>query len=395
MTRTPAEPLANKLPRLRIAPSTRCVASICLLLLVGGCASQEHRRVVTIWHQSRPAERQLLADEIARFEADHPDIHVRALYKETEELRSGFQAAALAGAGPELVYGPSDVLDTFQTMGILQDMTPWFPAEQQSEFVEGALTFLPSMSDPAKRELVQVGDRFGNHLALVYNRRFIASPPKTTDEMVKLAVANTVDSKEGGGRKERYGLVWNFTEPFFAIPFLTGFGGWVFAEPAKTADAATGASRPVPALDSPEAVAAYSFIASLQEKYQVVPANCDYELADSLFKTGRAAMIINGDWSWSDYLDDKDIDAAVTPLPIVSETGLPMRPMIAPKGYSLNVNTQGETADAALEFVRHMTSDEVQRRIVERLRMMPTRKSARQDPLFESDPTLESFARSA
>ena len=108
------------------------------------------------------------------------------------------------------------------------------------------------------------------------------------------------------------------------------------------------------------------FYASLQDKYHVVPANCDYELADSLFKTGRAAMIINGDWSWSDYLNDPDIDAAVAPLPIVSATGQPMRPMVAPKGYSLNVNTHGATADAALEFVRHMTSDEVQRRIVER-----------------------------
>ena len=35
----------------------------------------------------------------------------------------------------------------------------------------------------------------------------------------------------------------------------------------------------------------------------VTPKNCDYELADSLFKTGRAAMIINGDWSWADYLE--------------------------------------------------------------------------------------------
>src|SRR5215510_6469057 len=84
-----------------------------LACAIVGCGQNEHRRVVTIWHQSRPAERELLADEIARFEAAHTDIHVRALYKETEELRSGFQAAALAGSGPELIYGPSDVLDTF------------------------------------------------------------------------------------------------------------------------------------------------------------------------------------------------------------------------------------------------------------------------------------------
>ena len=44
---------------------------------------------------------------------------------------------------------------------------------------------------------------------------------------------------------------------------------------------------------------------------------------------------------------------------------------------------------AAMEFVRHMTSDEVQRRIVERLRMMPARSSARNDPLFATDPTLQ------
>ena len=53
--------------------------------------------MITIWHQVRPAEREVLHDEIVRFETAHPDVHIRPLYKETEELRSGFQAAALAG----------------------------------------------------------------------------------------------------------------------------------------------------------------------------------------------------------------------------------------------------------------------------------------------------------
>ena len=145
MMRTHAQPLARQLPVSSAAPSKRFVLSLFLLLsAIGGCHSRDDRHVVTIWHQSRPAERELLADEIARFETAHPDIHVRALYKETEELRSGFQAAALAGAGPELIYGPSDVLDTFQTMGILQDMSPWIPTEMREDFVDGALTYLPS-----------------------------------------------------------------------------------------------------------------------------------------------------------------------------------------------------------------------------------------------------------
>jgi len=335
--------------------------------------------VITIWHQVRPAERAVLRDEIARYEAAHPDVRVRPLYKETEELRSGFQAAAFAGGGPELVYGPSDVLDTFQTMGLIQDLSPWFSPETAEEFVEGALTYLPSPRDPNRRELVQVGDRFGNHLALVYNRRFIPEPPKTTDDLVRLAIENTID-EDGDGRRDRYGLVWNFTEPYFVIPFLTGYGAWVFAEPES--------DPPVPALDTPASVAAYRFVKQLRDEHRVAPANCDYELADSLFKSGRAAMIINGDWSWGDYLESPAIDAAIAVLPMVSETGLPMRSMVSPKGYSLNVNAQGEAAEAAMAFVRHMTSEEVQRRLVERLRMLPGRRSVWDDPLFESDPTL-------
>ncbi len=316
-----------------------------VLLLIAGCGKRDTRTVITIWHQSRPAEYELLRDEIKRFEASHPDVRVRALYKETEELRSGFQAAVLAGGGPELIYGPSDVFGALQTMGTIKDMRPWFSGDARKDFVDGALTFLPSTKDPTKTDLVQIADRFGNHLALVYNRRFIREPPKTTDELVALAMKNTLD-ENGDGHNDRYGLVWNFTEPFFGIPFLTGYGGWVFEE-RKVSGTFSGAAeekvpdtlRPTPSLNTPQAVAAWRFMQSLPQTYGVAPKNCDYETADSLFKSGKAAMIINGDWSWADYLATPGIDAAVAVLPTVSATGQPMRTMVSPKGYSLNVNT--------------------------------------------------------
>ena len=100
-------------------------------------------------------------------------------------------------------------------------------------------------------------------------------------------------------------------------------------------------------------------------------------------------MIINGDWSWADYLETPGIDAAVAVLPVVNSTGQPMRTMFAPKGYSLNANTPPEVAAEAMAFVRHMTSDDVQRRMVHELRMLPARRSIQRDPLFETDPTLQ------
>ncbi len=138
-----------------------------LLLLLAGCQSQDPRQVITLWHQMVPKDRVVLHERIARFETDHPDLRIRALYKETEELRSGFQAAALAGTGPELVYGASDVLETFQTMGILADMSPWVDEDFPRAFREGALTYLPSRLEAGKQELVQISDRYGNHLALI------------------------------------------------------------------------------------------------------------------------------------------------------------------------------------------------------------------------------------
>jgi arabinogalactan oligomer / maltooligosaccharide transport system substrate-binding protein/arabinogalactan oligomer / maltooligosaccharide transport system permease protein len=383
MTSTPVELNQRASPSRRVSPVPLTHLLIAFFFVASvGCGSKDTRRVVTIWHPMRSAERKLLVEEFARFEKTHPDIRLRALFKDVEELRSAYQAAALAGGGPDLIYGPSDVVDTFHTMGLLQDMAPWLPEAERKDFIDGALTYLPTAGDPTKRDLVQVGDHLGNHLALVYNRKFVPVPPKTTDEMVATAVANTID-QDGDGRKERYGLVWNFSEPYLAIPFLTGYGAWLFAEPSSGA----GSGDPVPSLDTPQSVAAYRFIQQLRDKYQVAPANCDYELADSLFKAGRAAMIINGDWSWADYLSNPNIDAAVAVLPVVSATGLPMRPMVASKGFSLNANASPEAAEAAMAFVRHMTSPAVQQRLVDKFRMVPTRRSTYAASLSSTDPT--------
>ena len=121
---------------------------LCLSLPLG-CKQSDSRRTVTLWHQMVPRDRVMLDQLVAEFEAAHPEINVRTLYKETEELRSGFQTATLAGIGPELIYGPSDVLGTFHAMGIVGDMSPWIDPEVADEFVEGALYVSPRFTQPS------------------------------------------------------------------------------------------------------------------------------------------------------------------------------------------------------------------------------------------------------
>jgi arabinogalactan oligomer/maltooligosaccharide transport system permease protein len=357
----------------------------------------------------RPEDRAVLAQRIDAFERENPGISVRALYKETEELRSGLVSAVLAGRGPEVIYGASDVLGVYQAMGALQDMSPWISADEEKAFDSravirmaaqraGASARLPSSRaeaegsspqapPPAARsdEFVFLGDRFGNHLALVYNRRLVPEPPRTTNELVEIAIANRVDD-DGDGEFDRYGLVWNYTEPFFFIPFLTGYGAWVFQEP--DAGEPTSAALDVPALDTPETVAALRFVASLRNEHRVLPRSADYETAAALFLAGKAAMIIDGDWSWQNYLDAKNIDAAVAVLPVVSETGRPMAPMVAPKGYSLSAFAEGQSANDAMELIRFLTDEDTQRAFLQQQRILPSRLALRDDSLVTDDPVM-------
>ncbi|MEN0112084.1 MAG: extracellular solute-binding protein, partial [Planctomycetota bacterium] len=362
---------------------------IALPLLLAATSLAGAVETVTLWHQMRPGDRAILAERIAAFEAEHPgEVRVRALYKETEELRSGLESAVLVGRGPDIVYGPSDTVGVYDEIGALQDLGEWFDDGERDAFDPKALVTAPPLDgvagdsgDSPQDRLLLVGDRFGNHLALVYNRDVVAEPPTTTDELVRVAKAATLD-RDGDGRPERYGLVWNYTEPFFVVPFLTGHGSWVFDEARR---AKTGEFTPT--IDTPEARAAFGFVAALRNEHRVLPESADYETAAALFLAGKAAMIVDGDWSWNRYVSAEGIDAAVAPLPDVSSTGLAMAPMVAPKGYSLSVAAVGERREWAGRLICYLTGEATQRRFLE-AKILPSRLAVRGDPRLREDPTM-------
>ena len=340
------------------------------------------KTTITLWHQMRPTDRAILEERLQDYQENNPDIEVRALYKETEELRSGIESAVLVGRGPDIVYGPSDPIGVYDQIGGLQDLSPWVDQVTREEFDPEALVEVSSTTDQGATDnrLLMIGDRFGNHLALIYNTELIPSPPKTTDEL--LAMAQSATLREGGtGSPSQYGLVWNYTEPFFVIPFVTGYGGWVF-DPELEAE-----GKFIPTLDTEELRKGLSFVASLRSEYKVLPESADYENAASLFLAGKAAMIIDGDWSWARYLGADKIKAAVAPLPIVSETSLPMGPMVAPKGYSLSIAAQGKQAEEAAKLILFLTSEATQKRFF-KSKILPSRLSLRNSSLLKEDPTL-------
>jgi arabinogalactan oligomer/maltooligosaccharide transport system permease protein len=351
-------------------------AALLVLLLAGGAARGQ--TVLHLWHQMPPDSRELLKARIRVFERRNPDIRVMQLYKENEELRAGFQAAAaFTGGGPELVYGPSDFTGAFESMHILLPLERLFPPAFFAAFDSNGVTRY-------RGHIYQIGDEIGNHLALVWNRRLFADAgldraPSTLGELVAFGRRLTLD-RNGDGVTDQYGLVWNYTEPFFFIPFYTSYGGWVMD------------ARNRPTLDNAAARRAFTFVKALRDEARIIPRECDYEIADSKFVDGRAAMIINGAWAWGKYQAALGPDFALAVLPRNTETGLPCAPMVSCKGYFVNRSVDGAsagaTAGAVRRFLRFMLSEETQRAFAMRLKTIPSLLALQRDPAILADPVI-------
>lgn len=335
-----------------------------LSLFILSCAKStlDDPHQIVIWHQMRPDEREVFNWVLERRMKEDPDVKITALYKETEELRSGFQIAAIGGGGPDLVYGPSDQVGPFEVMRIILPMDTLFDREFLSRFNPMGLVW-------SNGHLYQVADQIGNHLMLLYNKDLVPVPPTDTGELIE--IGKNVTHPPG-----QYGLVWNYTEPFFFIPFLTGFGGWVMDSLAN------------PTLDTPSMVKALEFVKELRDKYHIIPKECDYNTADALFKEGKAGMIINGPWSLGSY-KKANIKLGIARIPKVVSTGFWPAPMVSPKGYSINASLPTWKVPDVVRLLRYLLSAEVQLEFTRRLETMPSRLDAYESPLVKENEVLK------
>ncbi len=342
-----------------------------LFLLISLCSMAAHAEKIRIhvWHQMIYGHRQVLAEVLKEFEKQNPDITVQATYRETEELRSGYQSAAMGGSGPELVYGPSDQIGPFATMGIIRPLDEVIDAGYFKQFD-------PLAAPTFNGKHFAIGDAVGNHLMLIYNKKLLPVPPKNSDELIEMGKKATLD-KNGDGRIDQWGLVFNYTEPFFFAPFIPAFGEDFIKNDVQ------------PNLNTPALANTFQFILDLRDKYKIIPKECDYETANALFKDGKAAMLINGDWSWGDYKAAK-VDFGIARIPMISGTGKWPASLVGTKGYSLNVNMKSpQHQEAAIKLLMYLTSTPVQLQFAEKVGILPSNLDARESDIVRNNPLLK------
>lgn len=334
---------------------------------MGSCGSDSEKRIL-VWSTLRPVERALLQKKLDEFAKLYPGYQFRQLYYQPEELRTNFMVSALAGKGPALLHGPSDNIGPLSELKVIMPLESFFDAA----FLDSFLTKPFPANTRLNGHLYQIADRVGNNLALVYNKTYVPKPPETIGELIKMGEEITRDDN-GDGVPDRYALAWNFIEPYFVVPFIGLYGGWILDDQNR------------PTLDTPAVVQAGQLIYDLANKYKITPRECDYETANALFLDGKSAMIINGPWSWGTYLK-RGMDIGLARIPRNDKTGQWATPIVSPMGYSLNMNLKGERLRIALELLRYLTSPAVQLEFAKEFTLIPSRKDLVFNPGLQKDP---------
>lgn len=346
--------------------------AVFVILLSLNVFSGEEKVTIQLWHQMIYSHREVLKTLVEDFEQKNPEVKVNVTYRETEELRSAFQSSAMAGSGPELIYGPSDQVGPFATMGLIRPL--------DTEIEE---SFLNEFDQLAKvkfnQKIYMLGGSVGNFLMVIYNKNIIDKVPDNLDDFVALAKKATKDFN-GDGKIDQYGLVFNYTEPFFFVPWIDGFGEHFMKNDIE------------PNLNSKSIVSAFSLIRDLKDVHKVIPTECDYEMANSLFKEGKAAMLINGDWSWGDY-QSAGIKFGIAKFPKINSTNLWPAPLVGTTGYSLNSKIkQQKNLEAAKKLLKFLTGFDAQKRFTEKLSIYPSRFDVRELELVRNNEILKDAA---
>ena len=306
-----------------------CVALAATISALPGCIPKGGRTTLTIWHAWGGAELKTLKSLAKEFQAKQPEVEVLALQIPHDRLLDKFMRSAAANGGADLLIGDNDWSGKLAESDLLAPIVDFaepdqglFPPSVTSRFEEATIGAL------------RVGKRLYawpesvETVVLYHNRKLLLKAPKTAAGMREAALA----AKPAEG----YGLVFNTSFYFFA-GFFMGGGGSVFDKDQLLA------------LDTMSGRRMLGWLSALSKAPGVLVTN-DYGKADSLYKQGKAAMIVNGPWALSDYQQALGPNLGVATLPKL-ENGAPAAPWIGVKCVMLNANSDPLHRKLAKDFL--------------------------------------------
>ncbi|QIS03189.1 extracellular solute-binding protein [Nocardia brasiliensis] len=383
--------------RTTLAALTACTT---VALLVSACTgtnsgggddgSAEGKDVtITFWHGwSQDNEVRAIEANVAAFEQQHPNIHVKLVGniaddKSEQALRAGGPDA------PDVVSSfTTDQVGKFCSAKVWADLTPFL----RKDGIDPAATFPATMLEYTRYQgnqcaLPLLGDAYG----LFYNKTAFAAagitaPPKTFSEFEAAAVKLTIP--EGDGFRQ-LGFMPNYHGYETTVTHYLGQFGADYFGPDGKSNIAT----------DPRVAAMFEWqkrmIATLGgfdklEKYRT--GFGDEFSANNPFHTGQVAMSLDGEWRTASLaVDPVSFEWATAPFPVPDDQADTYG-----RGYQtgtiIGVANSSRKQTAAWQLVKFLTTDtDAVVSFANAIHNVPSTKAALDSPKLKADANFRTF----
>jgi len=326
------------LPRarsLRILP----IALLGILLVASGCAGRRNAaspapvpdiaatitpaplQPLLIWHSFGGAEREALEQIRLDFEVANPSIDVQLEFVDETALLGKYKAAVLAGAGPDLLFGPAAWVPLLKAQGLIEPIG-------QSAF--DVLT--PNLPESVARAVFIDGVPYGVAYStefdtLYFNHALVQTAPYAFEDLVNQAASQ--------------GLL--IPPSFMATSGLYLTTGGLLMDEAAHAQVSQAALE--------------SFLAQL--KTLAASEGVTFTSDQTAFVQGKAGLLIASSADYPVLKAALGTNLGTSGFPLITPN--PWQTLIAVRPVMQNLNSTAEAIKAGGLFVRHLTKAGTQR----------------------------------
>lgn len=314
---------------------------------------------LTWWDTSDPTAEGPVYDQlIKKFNEQYPNIKINHQMVPFADAQNKFKTAAQSGSGaPDILRSEVAWTSEFASLGYLYalDGTDLL---KDNDFLESPLS--SNVYEGKTYGVPQVTDTLG----LMYNKKLLAKAgvdvPKTWAELKKDA---PIIKKKTGASAIALG-----SGGYYLLPFLYGEGGDLVDTDAKKI--VVNSAADIKGMQTAQDL--------VKSGASVKPVANDADATiQTLFQEGKVAMMINGPWTTASVEGAKGFggigNLGVAPVPAGSAgQGAP----VGGHNYAIYSGMSDSKAQAAIAFVKFMTSPDSEAFTADKLGTLPTVQSA-------------------
>jgi arabinogalactan oligomer/maltooligosaccharide transport system substrate-binding protein len=280
---------------------------------------------LTLWHSygSGGGETGAFQQALGQLLVVNKDLKVNVVEQPFSDIFNKWQTDVLAGGGPDLYIAPNDNLFSQADAGALMNLNDALNGKLDGfnqVAVDGSKATTSDSNGPA---FFMVPESL-KAVALWYDKSKVATPPATTDDLLKAVQDKTVTLGLNQSIYHNFG-------------FTGAFGGTLMDDTGKCVADQGGFADALKYLQSLKAAGAKFYT--------------DGNALKQDFQTGKLNATIDGPWQTADFVKALGDNAAVAKIPAGTA---PANPFTGTDGWYINPN--GKNTDLAIAFALQMVS---------------------------------------